>query len=188
MIYFTADLHLGHKNILKYCGRDFVNVEDMDLIITRNFVSVLSKGDILFMLGDISFSSTRAEKFLKTINELGVQIHYIWGNHDKGSKVKRTIRENVEWYGERKDIKTNGQRITLSHYKMWDWYKSNKDSWLLYGHSHGGSNELYKSMDVGVDCHKFYPVSLHSIWDAMKDKASNPIDHHGTIIHNSKFN
>ena len=35
------------------------------------------------------------------------------------------------------------------------------------------------SMDVGVDCHNFFPVSFEEFDARMKKKTFKPIDHHG---------
>ena len=31
MVFFTADLHFGHANIIRHCARPFADVEEMDL-------------------------------------------------------------------------------------------------------------------------------------------------------------
>jgi calcineurin-like phosphoesterase family protein len=55
MIYFSADWHLGHKNIIKYCNRPFKTVEDMDSTIWINAYKVLKPNDVLYYLGDLTF-------------------------------------------------------------------------------------------------------------------------------------
>jgi len=32
-VWFTADFHFGHKNIIRYCDRPFASVEQMNEII-----------------------------------------------------------------------------------------------------------------------------------------------------------
>ena len=42
MIFFTADLHLGHENIMKQCQRPFRSVEQMDNTGKRIYIVSLS--------------------------------------------------------------------------------------------------------------------------------------------------
>jgi calcineurin-like phosphoesterase family protein len=50
--WFTADFHLGHKNIIRYCKRPFDTVEEMDRIIIERLNSLVKTNDILYFLGD----------------------------------------------------------------------------------------------------------------------------------------
>lgn len=52
MIWFTADFHLSHKNIIKYCNRPFKNIEEVDNSIIRNLKESVKSDDILYFLGD----------------------------------------------------------------------------------------------------------------------------------------
>jgi len=43
------------------------------------------------------------------------------------------------------------------------WNKAHCGAIHLYGHSHGALLGIGRSLDVGVDCHKFCPISLEEI-------------------------
>ena len=57
MVYFTSDLHLGHRNIISLQYRPFESVEEMDRALIDNFNSVVKKNDTVFILGDICYQS-----------------------------------------------------------------------------------------------------------------------------------
>jgi len=173
-IFFTADLHLSHYNIMQYCDRPFTMVKEMDEIICNNFKADLKKGDTLYLLGDISFNVEAAEKFFDSIPTK--QVHYILGNHDRG-KVVGLLKERCVTVGWLKDIKIRDLgikiSITLSHYAMRVWHKSHFNSWNLYGHSHGRLKPVGKQMDVGVDCNDFRPVPLNNVLLFMDNQPDN---------------
>ena len=57
--YFIADLHLDHKNIMKFrpCAPDYVvTVEDHNQWLYEQWHSVITKYDIVWVLGDVAFS------------------------------------------------------------------------------------------------------------------------------------
>jgi len=78
-IYFTSDLHLGHKNIIQYCNRPFVSIDEMNKVLIDNWNSVVKSNDTVYQLGDFSFN-----KNPKTyLSQLNGNIIHIWGNHDR---------------------------------------------------------------------------------------------------------
>ncbi len=43
MIYFTSDLHLGHRGIIGMQNRPFENVQEMNQVLIRNYNVVVHK-------------------------------------------------------------------------------------------------------------------------------------------------
>lgn len=51
MNYFISDLHLGHKNVLKFDNRPFINIEEHDKTIIDNWNSKVNDNDDVYVLG-----------------------------------------------------------------------------------------------------------------------------------------
>jgi len=170
MIWFSADYHLSHKNILKYTGRPFEDIQEMDTILTKNLEQKISNGDVLYYLGDLTFNEQKAKSFLEKLKN--IEIHFIIGNHDR-TDVIRIAKEYCESVSYIKDIEIEGQAITLCHYAMRVWNKSHYNAWQLYGHSHGKLSPVGKQYDVGVDNNDFYPISFNNLMKIMKESHNN---------------
>lgn len=162
MYFFTADEHYGHRNILKYCNRPFNSVDEMDAEIISNHNEVVKNGDIVVHVGDFTLAKNQfAQKIVEQLN--GEHI-FIEGSHDKWMKLQyaqiwqRTIEK---------------QPIIACHYAMRVWPRSHYNSWLVYGHSHGGLPPEGKSWDVGVDNNDFYPVSFDQLKEIMDKRPDN---------------
>lgn len=80
MKYFIADTHFNHENIIKYCNRPFKNSKEMNEYIANKWNSVVTKGDIVYHLGDVGFGST--EELKELVGRLNGTKILIRGNHD----------------------------------------------------------------------------------------------------------
>ena len=84
MVYFTADQHLGHKNIIEYCNRPFESVEHMNEVLINNWNKVIDRHDKIFVLGDFALSNS--ENIIKWGRALNGNKTLILGNHDRATK------------------------------------------------------------------------------------------------------
>lgn len=167
-IWFTADTHFGHGNIIKYCARPFSSPEEMDEGIYNRFTEVLRPGDILYHLGDLAWSSYPKEKFFSRLRH--VTTHFILGNHDSG-RPSEYVDAGAAWAGDYKGIHIDKHPVALFHYAMRTWNHKGKGGFALYGHSHGTLEPgLDRSMDVGVDTHNFYPWAWEDIRKVLNER------------------
>ena len=174
MIWFTADTHFGHKNIIEYVQRPFSGVEDMDAVLIDNWNKRVGLNDEVYHLGDVGLCSPNRLKSI--LHQLNGKIYLIRGNHEKSAE---SCNERFEWIKDYFELVVpdedgyNGEQlVVLFHYSMRVWQASHYGSYQLYGHTHG---ELFDdpallSMDVGVDCNDFYPVSYADVKNHMKKK------------------
>ena len=59
MVWFTADFHLGHSNIIRYCGRPFASASEMDEEILACVNESVKPEDELYFLGDFASADRR---------------------------------------------------------------------------------------------------------------------------------
>lgn len=173
MIYFTADTHFGHEAIMRHSKRPFLTVSKHDAVLVSNINAVVQPSDTLYHLGDFAWhnlASYRARIRCK-------QIHLVLGNHDR---LKAPDRELFCSISDIKKVRVAEQKIYLCHYAMRVWNCSHHGSWHLYGHSHGSlaDDPHARSLDVGVDCHSFFPVSIDRVAELMSQKQWQAVDHH----------
>ena len=157
MIFFTADTHFGHANIIKYCDRPFKTVEEMNEEIIMRWNQVVTPKDSVYHLGDFCFGDP--EKYMERLNGT---LFLIRGSHDKHSE-KYCAKDSIVKMNFCSDEFGNPRWIVMCHYAMRSWAYSHFASWHLFGHHHGHLPPHGLSFDVGVDVWGFRPVSLHKI-------------------------
>jgi calcineurin-like phosphoesterase family protein len=193
-IFFISDLHVGHKNVLKFDKRPFVDTDEMHTEMIKRWNSVVGDDDIVYYLGDLAFARDELTKWF--IYSLKGKIHFILGNHDKMKDIVKLGRwESVHEYGTEINVKdddsigsrgSNGyQRIIMSHYPIFSWNKAHYGSWHLHGHCHGSlmasQQDYYKRkvMDVGCNVIDYTPISYEKVKGIMIKKDISAVDHHG---------
>ena len=81
-VLFTSDLHFGHENVIRFDGRPFSTVEEMDNELIRRWNEKVAPGDLVYVLGDFIWKS-RNDDAAELIRSLQGQIILIKGNHDR---------------------------------------------------------------------------------------------------------
>ena len=163
--WFTSDQHLGHRNIIKYCGRPFSDVQEMDERIIVLWQSIVQPEDIVYVLGDFSFHEP--EKTTSILSRLPGHKVLIKGNHDNRKRLKKVRGWNsIKDYHE---LKFGETRVVLSHYPIQEWRAKGSGSFHLHGHSHGRQSPNMRRLDVGVDLWDFYPLCEKEIILHLKD-------------------
>jgi calcineurin-like phosphoesterase family protein len=185
MIYFTSDPHFWHANVIKYCGRPFAHVDEMNDAMIKNWNATVKPEDTVYCLGDFSLAIRPVEAYTGLLN--GTK-YLVPGNHDwchSYNKKSRNADNRKEWvqkyenWGwivlpEQTTLDIPGVAIVnLCHhpYKLVEpgddkyekWRPKDDGRWLLCGHVHEKWKVWERMINVGVDQWDFKPVSVEEI-------------------------
>lgn len=180
--FFTSDIHLGHKKVSEIRG--FKTTEEHDAHIISTWNSVVSKKDVVYLLGDVALGAyVYALDLIK--NELNGTKHLISGNHDivhPMHKRGHSRAEQMRWLDTFQTVspylrKTHdGREYLLSHFPYEEWgdgehregsryaqYRlPNRGIPLLHGHTHGPERAHGNMLHVGWDAWR-EPVHLKHV-------------------------
>jgi calcineurin-like phosphoesterase family protein len=166
--------------------RACADLMDEELIMRWN--AYVGRKDDVWHLGDFAYRSEKpAEWYLKKLNG---RIHIIFGNHDLKGGAKGIADQFASYYGSLPrgrdehgpswsasvELKHDHQLIVMGHYSGRTWFKSHRGAWHLFGHSHGKLPNYHRSMDVGVACHDYRPISYDEVRAYMERQPVTP--HH----------
>lgn len=172
IIWFTADTHFCHDNIVQFSHRPFRDAADMNDELIRRWNETVPEDGIVFHLGD--FCQGNSSDWNNIMSRLHGKIYLILGNHDV-KNMRPGYAQRFEQVAEQMTISVGGQIIILNHNPFLCYGGSYRDVWQLFGHVHSGPlsttgldlprlKMLFPlQYDVGVDNNDFRPISFYDV-------------------------
>lgn len=157
MIYFTSDLHFGHRNVIRFDNRPFSNVEEMDQALIARWNAKVKDTDTVYLLGDVSWYDD--QKTREILSGLHGRKILIQGNHDRvHGKVKGCYDEVCSY----KELSLpDNIHVVLCHYPIVFFNRHYYGAYMLYGHVHNSQEwdmtEKHKRelQQLGIQCNLF---------------------------------
>lgn len=152
-VFFISDLHLGHKNILKFSPtRGGTDMQSHSEWLVDQWNSVVTKQDLVWVLGDVCFNAIHMP-YLKKMNG---SKHLILGNHDKF-----TLKEYFQYFNKVHGFRTY-KNAWLSHAPIHCDSLRNKIN--IHGHLHNGIVKYWDSLgDDSLEDNRYFNVSVEQL-------------------------
>ena len=182
-IWFTADSHFMHRNIIRLCNRPYSTLEAMEEDMVRRWNLVVKEKDLVFFLGDFSMNMIAHKIFFPKL-VFGKMV-FIVGNHEKKNKLMANILslnmsekisvfndlilryKDLSFFLTHRPINARLDMPTLCGHVHEKWKYMGLGSIISEGAPESRSFKSIKLrapvLNVGVDQFDFCPVSLNSI-------------------------
>lgn len=162
MQWFISDLHLGHKNILKY-RQQFDTIEQHDNYIVDSILNVVNQNHTLWILGDVILASSSMDCLQKISNNVGC-LKIVLGNHDGERSYAPSIVElsavaRLYPYS----ITGKHDEYLLSHIPVDQQMLYYGQKWNIHGHCHDKLEPTKYHINVTCESLNYNPVSMESI-------------------------
>jgi calcineurin-like phosphoesterase family protein len=163
MIYFTADLHIGHANIIRFCQRPFQSVDEMNGALIAGWNSVVRENDDVYVLGDLFYRNAAPAE--ETLRQLKGRKRLILGNHDKRWTKTVDLARHFAEVANLLIYKRDGVKYTLCHYPMLSWDGRGHGGYMIHGHTHNSRLEHTDQflLNAGVDINGYKPVTFEEL-------------------------
>lgn len=162
-IWFWSDLHFGHKNIIRFSDRPFVDTPSMDEMLIQNFNNLVGTNDVSIWVGDVSFKNLDESKVL--VRRLNGYKILVLGNHDfNKKKVKYMGFDEVHVVY---NLTVGDTRVAFTHYPM----DNLPEGWInVHGHLHKNghhADEVPTTTHINVNCEftDYKPINLQTLVD-----------------------
>jgi calcineurin-like phosphoesterase family protein len=174
--WFTADLHFGHVNIIRYTGRPFADTDEMNRALITRWNDCVRGNDTVWVLGDVALG--KIDDSLRLIRELSGRKLLLAGNHDRcwagnGPRAKEWTKRYLdagfaEIHQGAIDMTVGDHRVLASHFpyrgdsqdedRFLGERPADDGRWLVHGHVHEQWRQNGNMINVGVDAWDCRPV------------------------------
>lgn len=134
---YISDLHFGHRNIIRYDNRPWLDPDEMEEGLIDRWNSVVAKEDLTYVLGDFCWSQSY-EDWVRLLTRLRGQVFFIKGNHDRTKILKELDRKgHIAGWSQQEIAKDSGRNVVLNHSPMPFFVNMHHgNTYHLYGHVH----------------------------------------------------
>lgn len=172
-IFVISDTHFNHANILKFTHSDkvtllrpgFDSVEHMNEIIIERWNKIVNNDDIVYHLGDFSFTSSN--NIAKFASRLSGRKRLILGNHDYEPKLYYPYFQKImSWREFGRDMFK--KPVILCHYPLHKSaynYRVGKERIMVHGHLHQNLTGEEGYVNVCVEHTNYTPVNIEDVVD-----------------------
>lgn len=180
MIWYTADTHFGHLNVINFCDRPFDDVDHMNSELIRLWNEKVDPDDTVIILGD--FAMGKIAETLPIAQQLNGHKVLQLGNHDRPWIGNRhNAGKQVRWNREYHDVgftlmynmsfegMIGDHDVVMSHFpytgdshdedRFEEFRPTDDGKILLHGHVHDGWKVNDRMINVGIDVWDYAPVS-----------------------------
>lgn len=163
--WFISDTHFSHKNIIKYAGRPYETIEEMNKSLIENWNQCVAAEDHVFFLGDFGLGDV--EHLHSICSQLRGHKICIRGNHDRNASYMMRVGFNLVL--ESAFLKIGQHNVELIH------IPSNlpPSHFQLHGHVHDKRKNkiIFNQLNLCVEAWNYKPVPEKTIISLL-DKAS----------------
>ncbi len=154
-----SDLHLHHKNIIRYCNRPFQSVEAMNEALLAAWKETVGEADTIICGGDIALAGALKRERLARVRAMPGRKLLVRGNHDFGKNGRPAdTGSDATWMAL---VITGNPRLLVTHIAMNEVPDGTVN---LYGHVH--NNEPLREgpyVNICVEHTQYRPLPLDAV-------------------------
>lgn len=170
-IFVTANQQFGRFNAIKTYKRPFPSVEEMNFNLIKEWNSVVSPEDRVYVLGNFAWDPETAEM---VVSQLNGDIIVVPGEHDKAIEELDEMKNNLINVKFREfDIEFISEiGVTVSYWPLSEWPLKSKGIPSVIGYPGSKYKSDHKKNIINCNCDlwDYKPIEISKILSLFKDK------------------
>lgn len=174
-VFVTSNQQFGRTGALKAYKRSFEDVAEMNDHLIKQWNSVVSEGDAVFVLGNLMWDPETGEDIIKALNG---DILVIDGEWDRATEDIVKIKKDSSLAEAKIRYITDGIKVmkkmkaVLSYWPLMDWPGKKKKSYTSFiGHPDPKYKTDHKESVINVTCDRwdYKPIEINHLTELFND-------------------